>query len=69
MAKYSKEIESQASSFLRGVIAAIPSGGRKDDRRPERITLTWAQSLDAKIAGPNGAQVAISGKESLIMTH
>ncbi len=33
------------------------------------ITLTWAQSLDAKIAGPGGARVMISGPESMAMTH
>ncbi|KDN52709.1 bacterial bifunctional deaminase-reductase, partial [Tilletiaria anomala UBC 951] len=34
-----------------------------------RVTLTFAQSLDGKIAGEHGKQVAISGKESLKMTH
>jgi len=33
------------------------------------ITLTWAQSLDAKIAGPGGARVTLSGEESMLMTH
>lgn len=33
------------------------------------LTLTWAQSLDAKIAGPRGARVILSGKESMEMTH
>ncbi|PCH34154.1 hypothetical protein WOLCODRAFT_94924 [Wolfiporia cocos MD-104 SS10] len=33
------------------------------------VTLTYAQSLDAKIAGPGGKQLALSGKESLVMTH
>ena len=37
-------------------------------RRPY-VTLTFAQSLDAKIAGAGGKQLALSGKESLIMTH
>ncbi|KZT30969.1 bacterial bifunctional deaminase-reductase [Neolentinus lepideus HHB14362 ss-1] len=33
------------------------------------VTLTFAQSLDAKIAGPGGRQVALSGRESMVMTH
>ncbi|KAL1921276.1 uncharacterized protein VTP21DRAFT_10992 [Calcarisporiella thermophila] len=33
------------------------------------VTLTYAQSLDGKIAGENGKQILLSGKESLVMTH
>ncbi|BEI80270.1 hypothetical protein CcaverHIS002_0107990 [Cutaneotrichosporon cavernicola] len=33
------------------------------------ITLTWAQSLDSKIAGPGGKRVMLSGPESMLMTH
>ena len=33
------------------------------------VTLTFAQSLDAKIAGAGGAQLILSGRESMIMTH
>ncbi|EPT03508.1 hypothetical protein FOMPIDRAFT_127947 [Fomitopsis schrenkii] len=33
------------------------------------VTLTFAQSLDAKIAGQGGKQLALSGKESMVMTH
>lgn len=33
------------------------------------VTLTYAQSLDAKIAGQHGKQLILSGKESMIMTH
>lgn len=33
------------------------------------VTLTFAQSLDAKIAGRDGKQLILSGKESMIMTH
>ncbi|KAG8817784.1 2,5-diamino-6-(ribosylamino)-4(3H)-pyrimidinone 5'-phosphate reductase [Serendipita sp. 399] len=32
-------------------------------------TLTFAQSLDGKIAGVNGQQLILSGTESMIMTH
>ncbi|KAI9189297.1 hypothetical protein H9P43_000728 [Blastocladiella emersonii ATCC 22665] len=33
------------------------------------ITATWAQSLDARLAGPGGKTIAISGGESFAMTH
>lgn len=33
------------------------------------VTLTFAQSLDAKIAGQHGKQLILSGKESMILTH
>ncbi|KAJ6503267.1 dihydrofolate reductase-like domain-containing protein [Mycena vitilis] len=33
------------------------------------VTLTFAQSLDGKIAGAGGAQLALSGRESMVMTH
>ncbi|EJF67169.1 dihydrofolate reductase [Dichomitus squalens LYAD-421 SS1] len=33
------------------------------------VTLTFAQSLDAKIAGAGGRQLILSGKESMVMTH
>jgi hypothetical protein len=38
------------------------------DSRPF-VTLTFAQSLDAKIAGKDGKQLILSGRESMIMTH
>jgi 2,5-diamino-6-(ribosylamino)-4(3H)-pyrimidinone 5'-phosphate reductase len=31
--------------------------------------VTWAQSLDSKIAGPGGQRVLLSGTESMLMTH
>ncbi|KIK46236.1 hypothetical protein CY34DRAFT_774760 [Suillus luteus UH-Slu-Lm8-n1] len=33
------------------------------------VTLTFAQSLDGKIAGKEGKQLILSGKESMLMTH
>lgn len=39
-----------------------------DESRPY-VTLTFAQSIDAKIAGKGGKQLDLSGKESLVMTH
>jgi len=40
----------------------------KNQSRPF-ITLTYAQSLDGCIAGQGGAQILLSGKESMILTH
>jgi hypothetical protein len=34
-----------------------------------QVTLTFAQSLDGKIAGVGGKQLILSGKESMLMTH
>jgi 2,5-diamino-6-(ribosylamino)-4(3H)-pyrimidinone 5'-phosphate reductase len=39
-----------------------------DTTRPY-VTLTFAQSIDAKIAGAGGKQLIISGEESMKMTH
>ena len=39
-----------------------------DTTRPY-ITLTFAQSIDAKIAGAGGKQLILSGEESMRMTH
>lgn len=39
-----------------------------DPSRPY-VTLTFAQSLDAKIAGRAGLQLILSGEESMKMTH
>jgi len=33
------------------------------------VTLTYAQSLDGKIAGEGGKQLQLSGAESMVLTH
>lgn len=33
------------------------------------VTLTYAQSLDGCVAGEGGVAIALSGKESFLMTH
>lgn len=38
------------------------------EARPH-VTLTFAQSQDGKIAGPGKTQLALSGAESMLMTH
>lgn len=53
----------QAAPFLEDF---IPD---PETRIEPHITLTFAQSSDGKIAGPGGQQVALSGKESMLMTH
>lgn len=52
------------SDFLRPLIAAK----RPYSHRPF-VTLTYAQSLDGKIAGKGGKQIQLSGKESREVTH
>lgn len=41
---------------------------RKAGTRPF-VTLTYAQSLDGKIAGVGGKQLRLSGDESMLLTH
>jgi len=47
-------------------LSTARSLSKKDDIL---VTLTFAQSCDAKIAGKNGQQLLLSGKESMLMTH
>ena len=54
-----------AAFLVRHLASALKDATRA---RPY-ITLTWAQSLDAKIAGPGGERVLLSGPESMLMTH
>ncbi|KZP28804.1 bacterial bifunctional deaminase-reductase [Athelia psychrophila] len=42
---------------------------KSDDLSRPFVTLTFAQSLDGKIAGRGGKQLILSGKESMLMTH
>ena len=53
-------------SFLTAALSGYDLAHHAD--RPS-VTLTFAQSLDAKIAGTGGKQRILSGKESMIMTH
>ena len=46
----------------------LPKSNEIDPERPH-VTLTFAQSVDGKIAGVGGKQLILSGKESMVMTH
>jgi hypothetical protein len=52
--------------FLTTVLAGRDGG---HGRARPWVTLTFAQSLDAKIAGVGGKQLILSGRESMVMTH
>jgi 2,5-diamino-6-(ribosylamino)-4(3H)-pyrimidinone 5'-phosphate reductase len=53
--------------FLKAVLQHLSNPDHPSNR--PYVTLTFAQSLDAKIAGANGQQLILSGKESMVMTH
>lgn len=56
--------------FLKSVIAKRDAAPRTvEQQKRARVTLTYAQSLDAKIAGAGGKPLTISCDESMIMTH
>jgi riboflavin-specific deaminase-like protein len=61
----------QAAKFCNLVYGSKPLSGTKLQSVSEkpRVTLTFAQSKDGKIAGPNKKMVALSGEASMIMTH
>jgi 2,5-diamino-6-(ribosylamino)-4(3H)-pyrimidinone 5'-phosphate reductase len=58
-------------TFLTDVLGPAHPGPRLNPDNPTRpyVTLTFAQSLDGKIAGKDGKQLILSGRESMIMTH
>lgn len=55
------------------LLSVLPSRGiQKFDKEGKKIplvTLTFAQSLDGKIAGSKGRQLILSGADSMLMTH
>jgi 2,5-diamino-6-(ribosylamino)-4(3H)-pyrimidinone 5'-phosphate reductase len=62
---------SKPPEFLTEVLGPARPGPRlnPDDLTRPYVTLTFAQSLDGKIAGKAGKQLILSGRESMIMTH
>jgi 2,5-diamino-6-(ribosylamino)-4(3H)-pyrimidinone 5'-phosphate reductase len=70
---------SNPPEFLTNVLGALPADEKpgtaplsdlvhSDSTRPF-VTLTFAQSIDAKIAGAGGKQLILSCEESMKMTH
>ena len=61
----------QAPDFLTAVLGPTHPGPllNPDDGTRPYVTLTFAQSLDGKIAGKGGKQLILSGRESMVMTH
>ncbi|CDO73089.1 hypothetical protein BN946_scf185007.g143 [Trametes cinnabarina] len=64
----SSTAKSHPSVFDRSREETLPTPTVPNVHRPY-VTLTFAQSLDAKIAGVGGKQLILSGNESLVMTH
>jgi len=60
--------EQSVEEFLSSV---LPGNNHVEDEKFQRplVTLTFAQSLDGKIAGRGGKQLILSGRESMLMTH
>ncbi|GAA5905475.1 hypothetical protein JCM5296_005883 [Sporobolomyces johnsonii] len=59
-------------SFLRSIYPAhlfSPSPSPVSSSIPPFVTLTYAQSLDGKIAGAGGKQIRLSGDDSMRLTH
>ncbi|TKA51501.1 hypothetical protein B0A53_05556 [Rhodotorula sp. CCFEE 5036] len=67
-------MHSEIDEFVRSLYPPHLFAPKSSDAPPPRsrkpfITLTWAQSLDAKISGPRNAQVTLSGPASMQLTH
>jgi 2,5-diamino-6-(ribosylamino)-4(3H)-pyrimidinone 5'-phosphate reductase len=62
---------SEPPAFLTDVLGPARPGPllNSDEITRPYVTLTFAQSLDGKIAGKAGKQLILSGRESMIMTH
>ncbi|SPO37720.1 uncharacterized protein PSFLO_03196 [Pseudozyma flocculosa] len=63
MSTASSDAERASRAFLERSITFARHEGRP------HVTLTFAQSSDGKIAGEGKQQLALSGKESMLMTH
>ncbi|CAG8490210.1 15012_t:CDS:2 [Dentiscutata erythropus] len=59
-------IHDRAKSFCSSLLESITTPKSKNG---PIVTLTYAQSLDSRISGRNGQQLALSCEESFIMTH
>lgn len=59
----------RAARFCNRVYGTDPCVKMQSGEGKPRVTLTYAQSKDGKIAGPGKQMVALSGEASMIMTH
>lgn len=59
----------RVTEFLSSVLPVPGDSSLEDEFQRPLVTLTFAQSLDAKIAGKGGKQLILSGRESMLMTH
>ena len=60
----------EIDAFLNEALShGLADGQALTSERDPRVILTYAQSLDARIAGAGGTQLVLSGKESMAMTH
>lgn len=57
------------AEFLSSVLPVSGNSRLEDEFQRPLVTLTFAQSIDGKIAGKEGKQLILSGKESMLMTH
>ena len=65
-------MDSEIDEFVRSLYPPHlfdPTSGPPPPAGKPFITLTWAQSLDAKISGARNAQVTLSGPASMQLTH
>ncbi|KAK9703992.1 2,5-diamino-6-(ribosylamino)-4(3H)-pyrimidinone 5'-phosphate reductase [Basidiobolus ranarum] len=53
----------------RAFLSSIYQRSEENSYKKPYVTLTYAQSLDSKIAGPGGKQITLSGNESMAVTH
>jgi hypothetical protein len=51
---------------IKSTLDEVLAGERKNN---VHVTLTYAQSLDGRIAGKDGLQLRLSGDESMLLTH
>lgn len=58
----------EMDDFLRSVYPENVFSGQ-ENLGPPFVTLSYAQSLDGKIAGPGGQQILLSGIASMALTH
>lgn len=60
-------VEEDTVSFLKTTLPLLKRD--ETDHSDVFVTVTFAQSLDAKISGRGGRQLVLSGEQSMRMTH